>query len=67
MQYLEPLFELLKEIRKAIYVSNAVYKILYLRIKKLKEKRKRTIQNWKIIQSQLIEIFGTRYTKYLNI
>ena len=90
MQYLEPLFELPKEIRKAIYTSNAVesvnsalrkvtrgkgsfpnenavYKILYLRIKELKEKWKRPIQNWKIIQSQLIEIFGTRYTKYLNI
>lgn len=90
MQYLEPLFELPKEIRKCIYTSNAVesvnsalrkvtrgkgafpndnslYKVLYLRIKELSEKWKKTIPNWKIIQSQLIELFGDRYTKYLDI
>ena len=90
MQYLEPLFELPYEIRKAIYTSNAVesvnsalrkvtkgkgsfpneesvYKILYLRIKELKEKWNRPINNWKIIQNQLIELFGERYIKYLEI
>lgn len=90
MQYLEPLFELPKEIRKCIYTSNAVesvnsalrkvtrgkgafpndnslYKVLYLRIKELSEKWKKPIPNWKIIQSQLIELFGDRYTKYLDI
>ena len=90
MQYLEPLFELPNEIRKAIYTSNAVesvnsalrkvtkgkgsfpseesvYKILYLRIKELKEKWNRPINNWKIIQHQIIELFGERYTKYLDI
>lgn len=90
MQYLEPLFELPKEIRKCIYTSNAVesvnsalrkvtrgkgafpnensvYKVLYLRIKELSEKWKKPIQNWKIIQSQLIELFEDRYTKYLDL
>ena len=90
MQYLEPLFELPKEIRKCIYTSNAVesvnsalrkvtrgkgafpsessvYKILYLRIKELSEKWKNPIQNWKTIQPQLIELFGERYMKQLNM
>lgn len=90
MQYLEPLFELPAEIRKAIYTSNAVesvnsalrkvtkgkgsfpseesvYKILYLRVKELKEKWNKPIQNWNTIQLQLIELFGDRYTKYLEI
>ena len=42
-------------------------KILYLRIKELIEKWKRPIQNWKKIQQQLMEIFGERYTKYLEL
>ena len=90
MEYIEPLFELPKEIRKAIYTSNAVesvnsalrkvtrgkgsfpneesvYKILFLRIRDLKEKWKKPINNFNIIQQQLIEIFGERYTKYLDI
>ena len=90
MQYLEPLFELPFEIRKAIYTSNAIesvnsalrkvtngkgafnseeslLKVLFLRIKDLKEKWSRPIINFKIIQTQLIEIFGKRYTQYLDI
>lgn len=90
MQYLEPLFELPDEIRKAIYTSNAVesvnsalrkvtkgkgsfpsresvYKILFLRIKDLKEKWNKPIRNWNTIQLQLIELFGERYTKYIEI
>ena len=90
MQYLEPLFELPDEIRKAIYTSNAVesvnsalrkvtrgkgsfpneesvYKVLFLRIKELKEKWNKPINNWNIIQLQLIELFGERYTKYIEI
>ena len=86
MQYLEPLFELPEEIRKAIYTSNAVesvnsalrkvtkgkgafpsresvYKILYLRIKELKEKWGKPIRNWNTIQLQIVELFGDRYTK----
>lgn len=47
--------------------ENSVYKILYLRIKELSEKWKNPIQNWSKIQSQIIEIFGDRYTKYLDI
>ena len=89
MVYLEPLFELPDEIRKAIYTSNAiesvnsalrkvtngkgsfpseesVYKVLFLRIKALKEKWDKPIKNWKIIQSQIIELFGERYTQYLD-
>lgn len=47
--------------------ENSVYKVLYLRIRDLSEKWKKPIPNWKIIQSQLIELFADRYTKYLNI
>lgn len=47
--------------------ENSVYKVLYLRLKELKEKWSKPIPNWKIIQPQLIEIFGDRYTKYIEI
>lgn len=90
MQYIEPLFELPDEIRKAIYTSNSiesvnsalrkvtngkgsfsseesVYKILYLRVQELQEKWKRPIPNWNKISIQLAELFGERYTKYLDI
>ena len=90
MQYIEPLFELPDEIRKAIYTSNSiesvnsalrkvtngkgsfsseesVYKVLYLRVKELQEKWKRPISNWNKISIQLAELFGERYTKYLEI
>ena len=89
MVYLEPLFELPDEIRRAIYTSNAiesvnsalrkvtngkgsfpseesVYKVLFLRIKALKEKWDKPIKNWKTIQAQIIELFGERYTQYLD-
>ncbi len=90
MVYLEQLFEVPEEIRKAIYTSNAiesvnsalrkvtngkgafttpesVYKLLYLRIEELHQKWNKPIPNWSKIQLQLIEIYGERYTKYLNI
>ncbi len=90
MTYLEPLFELPMEIRKAIYTSNAiesvnsalrkvtkgtgafpnetsVYKIMFLRLKELKEKWDKPISNWKTIQKQLIVLHGDRYTKYLDL
>lgn len=90
MQYLEPLFELPDEIRKAIYTSNAVesvnsalrkvtrgkgsfpsreslMKVLFLRVQELKEKWVRPIKNWEKIRLQLIEIFGERYTKYIEV
>lgn len=45
----------------------SVYKVLYLRIKELKEKWKKPIQGWKTIQSQIIGLFGERYSKYLEV
>ena len=47
--------------------EESVYKVLYLRIKELTEKWKKPIKNWKTIQSQLIQIFGDRFTKYLEV
>ena len=41
--------------------EESVYKLLYLRIKELKEKWVQSIRNFKIIKLQLIEIFGNRY------
>ena len=45
----------------------SVFKVLFLRIQDLTEKWKKPIQNWKTIQTQLMELFGTRYTKYLKV
>ena len=47
--------------------ENSVFKILFLRVRDLKEKWNKPIQKWKTIQSQLIDLFGERYTKYLEI
>lgn len=47
--------------------ESSVYKVLYLRIYELKEKWKKTIKSWKIIQSQITNLFGKRCTKYLKI
>ena len=47
--------------------ESSVYKVLYLRIRELSEKWKKPILNWKTIQPQLIELFGERYIKYLDI
>jgi len=47
--------------------ENSVFKVLYLRIRELKDKWKKPIQNWKTIQAQIIQLFGERYTKYLEI
>ena len=44
-----------------------VFKVLFLRIQDLTEKWKKPIQNWKTIQAQLMELFGERYTKYLEV
>lgn len=90
IQYIEPLFELPIEIRKAIYTSNAVesvnsalrkvtrgkgsfpnessvYKVLFLRVNELVQKWSKPIKNWGKIQQQLIELFGNRYTQYIDI
>lgn len=37
------------------------------RAKELKEKWDKPIHNFKTIQLQLIEIFGDRYTRYLDV
>ena len=47
--------------------EEAVYKILFLRIKELKEKWNKPIINFKTIQLQLIELFGDRYEKHINL
>lgn len=47
--------------------EESVYKVLYLRINELTEKWKKPIRNWQTIQSQLIQIFGDRFTKYLEV
>ena len=47
--------------------ENSVFKILFLRVRDLKEKWNKPIQKWKTIQSQLIDLFGERYTKYLEV
>lgn len=47
--------------------ESSVFKVLYLRIRELKEKWNKPIRKWKIIQAQLIQLFGERYTKYLEI
>ena len=47
--------------------ESSVFKVLFLRIRELSEKWKNPIQNWKTIQPQLIELFGDRYTKYLEV
>lgn len=47
--------------------ESSVFKVMYLRIRELSEKWKKPIPNWKTIQPQLIEIFGNRYTKYIEI
>lgn len=47
--------------------EESVYKVLFLRMNDLKEKwAKAPIKNFKIIQKQIIELFGERYIKYLD-
>ena len=47
--------------------ESSVFKVLFLRIRELTEKWNKPIKNWKVIQAQLIELFGERYTKYLKV
>ena len=47
--------------------EESVYKVLYLRINELTEKWKNPIKSWQTIQAQLIQLFGDRFTKYLEI
>ena len=54
--------------RKGAFSSvDSVYKLLYLRIEELKDKWNKPIPNWKKISLQLAEIYGERFTKYLDI
>ena len=54
---------------KGCFVSEeALSKVIYLRIKSLTEKWNRsTTANWSMIINELIELFGERVEKYLNI
>ena len=47
--------------------ENSVFKILFLRVRELKERWNKPIQKWKTIRSQLTDLFGERYTKHLEI
>lgn len=53
--------------KEAFPSEESVYTVFYLRIRDLQEKWKKPINNWKIIQQQLIQLFAERYTKYLNL
>ena len=54
---------------KGCFVSiEALEKVLYLRVKELSKKWNRsTKSNWTIILNELIELFGERVEKYINI
>ncbi len=47
--------------------EESVFKVLFLRIEELTAKWNKPIKNWERIQIQLIELFGERYTKYIEI
>lgn len=47
--------------------KEAVFKILFLRVKELVEKWNKPIKNWEKIQIQLVELFGERYTKHIEL
>lgn len=47
--------------------EEAVFKVLFLRIKDLTKKWNKPINNWKIIREQLAEIFGDRYLKHVKM
>ncbi len=46
--------------------EEAVYKVLFLRVKELIAKWNKPIKNWEKIQVQLVELFGDRYTKHIQ-
>lgn len=54
---------------KGCFVSiEALEKVLYLRIKELSKKWVRTTKsNWSLILNELLELFGERVEKYINI
>ncbi len=46
--------------------EESVFKVLFLRINELVNKWNKPIKNWEKIQIQLIELFGERYTQYID-
>lgn len=47
--------------------KESVFKVLYLRIRDLEKKWSKGTLGWKVILNQLIEIYGERITKYLEV
>ena len=47
--------------------ESSVYKVMFLRIRELREKWKKPMQNWETIRKQLISLFGDRYLNYVNL
>lgn len=47
--------------------KESVLKVLYLRVRDLEKKWRKGTLGWKIILNQLIEIYGNRITKYLDM
>lgn len=47
--------------------EESVFKVLFLRIGELTDKWNKPIRNWEKIQLQLIELFGDRYTKHIDL
>lgn len=47
--------------------EESVFKVLFLRIGELTAKWNKPIRNWEKIQLQLIELFGERYTKHIDL
>lgn len=53
---------------KGSFISEeALKKVLYLRIRDLQKKWNKGIGNWKNVKCELIEIFGERFLKYIEI
>lgn len=53
---------------KGSFISiEALLKVLYLRIRDLEQSWSKGTRNWNNVQNQLIELFGDRYTKYLEL
>lgn len=47
--------------------KEALMKVLYLRVNDLEKKWTKGMPNWEVVLNQLIQIYGERVTKYLNI
>lgn len=47
--------------------KEALLNVLFLRVKDLQGKWAKGVVNWKNINLELIEIFGERYIKYIEV